>query len=394
MPAFDGFRAFAIFGVVFLHLTQAAGLTAAGGEMTGRVMWGSLGRAVEVLFIVSGFVVFLPTVARRGTFGSIRSFAIRRGARLLPAYWMSLLVALALIAAFDPVSPQIEGAHVSFPGLDDILVNFAGASVPVAMFATGFPIGFGLNPPVWTLSVELGFYIALPLVAGAFFRWPKVALTLGALITIGWTLAFENLGEVTKVLQLSPDFNELIRLRFASGLQLPEWAYSFAAGMAGAVAWVRIRERWEPPRIERVAGPVALVALAVAAVTGWHLGGDFEQTRSSLLFSMIFTTTISVFMVALSLANPRFQFPFAARRVRQLGDISYGIYLSHLMIAVLVATWFSMPDDGGLVSLATWTAAVVPASVLYGYLSARFLEQPIRRWARRYGRRTGPAATK
>ena len=35
---------------------------------------------------------------------------------------------------------------------------------------------------------------------------------------------------------------------------------------------------------------------------------------------------------------------------------------------------------------AVLTALVVPASVLYGYLSARFLEQPIRRWARRYGR--------
>jgi hypothetical protein len=33
------------------------------------------------------------------------------------------------------------------------------------------------------------------------------------------------------------------------------------------------------------------------------------------------------------------------------------------------------------------TAIVVPTAILYGYLSARFLEQPIRRWARKYGRR-------
>ena len=35
-----------------------------------------------MLFIVSGFVMFLPTAARGGDLGSVRVFAIRRAARL------------------------------------------------------------------------------------------------------------------------------------------------------------------------------------------------------------------------------------------------------------------------------------------------------------------------
>ncbi len=72
---------------------------------------------------------------------------------------------------------------------------------------------------------------------------------------------------------------------------------------------------------------------------------------------------------------------------RKLGDISYGIYLIQAPILwFLVFHWSRCRRTGALGSFAIWILAVVPAAVLYGYLSARFVEQPIRRWARRFGR--------
>ena len=307
---------------------------------------------------------------------------------MLPAYWLILLISIVLIAAINPVSPVIEGSQIGFPPFRDIAVNFFGAAVPLGMFIPGIATGFGIDPPVWTLSVELGFYIVLPLVAVAFFRWPRIGLLTAALITIGWTLAFENLGDIANAVHFDPGVKELFRIRVASELQLPVWAYSFGVGMAGAVAWVRIRERWDRERIGRVAVPLAIGALLVAAATAWHLSSTLGLTRSSLLFSMVFTTAIALFMVAISLAPVRMQAPFAADHVRNLGDISYGVYLSHIVLISVLLTEFDLPRNGTLWSLAVWTLVVVPASVLYGYLSARFLEQPIRRWARKYGRRT------
>jgi peptidoglycan/LPS O-acetylase OafA/YrhL len=61
-----------------------------------------------------------------------------------------------------------------------------------------------------------------------------------------------------------------------------------------------------------------------------------------------------------------------------------------MVIAYVLLDELSLPTDGNLVSFLVWTLAVVPAAILYGYLSARFVEQPIRRWARRYGRREEP----
>ena len=46
-----------------------------------------------------------------------------------------------------------------------------------------------------------------------------------------------------------------------------------------------------------------------------------------------------------------------------------------------------LPRDGTFGDLLLWVLVVVPSAVLYGYLSARFLEQPVRRWARRFGNR-------
>ncbi len=82
IPALDGFRATAIFAIVLLHLL-AVFVNPTGDA--GRIFtYGPLPNAVDVLFILSGFVVFLPTVARGGDFGPVIPYAIRRGARLLP----------------------------------------------------------------------------------------------------------------------------------------------------------------------------------------------------------------------------------------------------------------------------------------------------------------------
>jgi peptidoglycan/LPS O-acetylase OafA/YrhL len=168
----------------------------------------------------------------------------------------------------------------------------------------------------------------------------------------------------------------------SAGLQLPTWAYSFGLGMAGAWAWVRITEPGSRAWLSRapiVAAASAITLLALA----WVIGGSLDQTRDSLLLSLLLSTALAVFMVSLSLCPSNGQRPFNLPVIRRLGDISYGVYLSHMVIALTLQSQFSMPDDGRPGAFLVWFLAVIPASILYGYLSARFVEQPIRRWARR-----------
>jgi peptidoglycan/LPS O-acetylase OafA/YrhL len=108
--------------------------------------------------------------------------------------------------------------------------------------------------------------------------------------------------------------------------------------------------------------------------------------RQSSFLSIGYTASLAVVMLVLCMAPYRLQVPFAHPLARKLGDVSYGIYLIQEPILWFIVFHFTFPAGGGLRPAAIWLLAVIPASVLYGYLSARFLEQPIRRWARRFGR--------
>jgi peptidoglycan/LPS O-acetylase OafA/YrhL len=96
---------------------------------------------------------------------------------------------------------------------------------------------------------------------------------------------------------------------------------------------------------------------------------------------------MTLVMVGLAFTSPALQAPFAHPLVRKLADISYGVFLIHVVIIWYLLGRLQIAEDGSLGSFATLAAIVVPLALLYGYLSARFLEQPIRRWAHRFGRR-------
>jgi peptidoglycan/LPS O-acetylase OafA/YrhL len=101
-------------------------------------------------------------------------------------------------------------------------------------------------------------------------------------------------------------------------------------------------------------------------------------------------------MVATALGPMRWQRPFAHPFARWLGDISYGMYLIHFVIITYAVRLLFTPStglpgvaqgDGSFGTFVALAALVLPLTVLYGYISGRYLEQPIRRWAQRFGRR-------
>jgi peptidoglycan/LPS O-acetylase OafA/YrhL len=96
VPVFDGYRAIGIFGVTLFHVLTISGTFGLlGAWFLPVLVRGALPSSVVILFVVSGFVVYLPTVATGGRFGSVGAYAIRRAARILPAYWREVAVGVA-----------------------------------------------------------------------------------------------------------------------------------------------------------------------------------------------------------------------------------------------------------------------------------------------------------
>ena len=260
---------------------------------------------------------------------------------------------------------------------------------PVGLFFGDFQIGFELLTPVWTLSLEGICYVLLPLIAGWWLRRPFIGVAASVAVMLVWWVVVDNAHGLASTfgISLGPEFDPRVDNYYAS--QFPVLAFAFACGMAGAVVYVRLRARGLAHTARERAALVA-VASGAAMLVFVYLGIDLfedDQTGASILVTLGQTISMTVMFVALSVAPRAFQRPFANRPIRWLGDVSYGIYLIHNAVLWLVLHEFSLAQDGSLSAALVWISAVIPVSIAYGYLSARFVERPIRAWAHRFGRR-------
>ena len=170
VPSFDGYRAYAIIGVVLFHIFQVSGVFAAVGDSAlGVLFWGDPaaqpGRAFH-----RQRLRHLPAHRRPGR-GLRRRRCVRgpargaAGARLLRRRFLLLCCS----------SPAVESS-TGLPGAGEIGAHLAVIQTPLLLFVKDFDLGFGVVPPVWTLSVEVGFYVVLPLVAVYSFAIPSIGL--------------------------------------------------------------------------------------------------------------------------------------------------------------------------------------------------------------------------
>ncbi|MEX0604301.1 MAG: acyltransferase [Marinobacter sp.] len=147
----DGLRAFAALAVVLFHFYDAVAQTAGSWAwhwIDTLFSYGYLG--VDVFFVLSGFVISFSI--RNGDF-SLRYFArfgLRRSIRLDPAYWVTILIEIALIYIGLALFPSLD---TPVPDLPTIISH---------LFYAQDLLGYGNIVSIfWTLCYEFQFYIVL-----------------------------------------------------------------------------------------------------------------------------------------------------------------------------------------------------------------------------------------
>jgi len=264
---------------------------------------------------------------------------------------------------------------------------------PVQVFDPHFLLGFGANGPLWTLSIEIIFYLVLPLVARAYFRRPILGLCLAALVTLAWKVGVLFLDDLAALLGSHPTPASLALTRISLDGQFPAWTFSFALGMTGAWLYMRLSARGVDGSVGRRATAFQALSLCGLALSAFMIGRYALENKSVIAHtlgrrdpavSLLFSASLATFMIATTLAPRRHQWPFSLPSLRSLGDISYGIYLIHLPV-ILFALALAGPGHSARQFL-TLLVTAIPITIVYAWASARFLEQPIRRWAHRFGR--------
>jgi peptidoglycan/LPS O-acetylase OafA/YrhL len=380
VPALDGFRGLAVLWIVLGHcwnevgqppLDRGAGLNVFTSSYTG----------LDLLFIVSGFVLFLPAALNNGSLGDLRSYFRRRFARIVPAYW----VAVILVILFNPL---LTTASVSLPGTSmagNSALFFHLSFLHEEVYGGTLQNGFGADGVIWTLSIEIIFYVTLPLVAAWWYRRPFLGLALAFTGAKGWQYMATHASSWLPALGVHDVHGgQLMDVKYHTLLQFPTYMGHLALGMTLAWLYVRLQERG----IDRYRPFMPLVQMAALSAFFWiaasrqedafagRTGPFYAWTQNSDLALLL-----GIVMLATTLAPARFQRPFASKACRQLGDKSYGIYLFHLPLIGFALTTMHF-DRGSNIDWVLMMAFAVPASLLAGYLSWRFIEQPARRWAR------------
>jgi peptidoglycan/LPS O-acetylase OafA/YrhL len=290
---------------------------------------------VDVFFVLSGFVHFLP-VAKRGSLGSWRGYAWRRIARVVPAYYLCLLVVIYLTKTIDVAGLL---AHLAF--------------LQVPLFGFSRRTGLNADQPLWTLSIEAAFYVVMVFTATRFFRHPGRWLAGALVVAVGWKIATAS------------DVNK--------GMQFPGFVAHFALGMAAAWLYVQatpaLRARLH--RLAPWAVGVAFVAFVLAARALIDSDGPHHMSRN---------LTLAVPLTVLLLGAALLRVPGLAA-VRFLSTVSYGTYLFHILLVGRLLRFSHA--DGDAASFLRSVAMVVPLSLLIGWLSYALVENPVRKWARR-----------
>jgi peptidoglycan/LPS O-acetylase OafA/YrhL len=381
VPALDGFRGLAALTVVLYHVTYGSGRPPLGGL---RSVFVSGYMGVDFFFVLSGFVLFLPTVLGGGRFGNVRAYGWRRAARIVPAYYVALVAAVLL-------QPLLTAERTAMPwssreGVVSFLLHLSFLQHSVGL-ARNYAEGFLVIAVIWTLTVEATFYVVLPLVAGWYARHPFTGFGIALALSLAWKAAAVRASFSVWFL---PGTRSTSLLRLILVTQLPTYLAHFAAGMTGAFLYARWRSA-DRPGAARLAVMAQLVG-ATVVVWAMHAGGRRDLAGTAGTYDH-WTQTLpvalgfAVLVLATALAPGWAQRAVTMAPARRVGDVSYGLYLWHSLVIGFALVTLGMAQDGTTGAFLRLLGLALGASLAIAAASLRWVERPAIDWARRRSRR-------
>ncbi len=338
----DGLRGIAILLVVCYHAWLVSGQSF--GPLGFIVQSGYLG--VDLFFFISGFCLFFPYAkcARDGRPApSTRRFFERRFLKIVPSYLIALLTFTLIY-------------HAQYGPLPTLVMHLA---THLAFVHTLSPATFGtISGPLWTIGVEVQFYLLFPLIVPWFRRSPILGYAVLIAIAESYRLTISGFG-------LQPSFWWIN--------QLPAFFDVFGAGMftASIIGGMRAERAWSPRAATVCSGAAFALALtAVIATTVACSPLSDEAARWWLnAHRVLIGPLCAALVVPAYFAAERWRGFVAPSLLVLLSAVSYNLYLWHLEIFVWI-------NNAGLPALATVAIAAPLALGVAGAMTYYF-ERPI-----------------
>ncbi|MFS0897643.1 acyltransferase family protein [Mycolicibacterium litorale] len=346
VASLTGLRAVAALLVVGTHTAFATGSLSHGflGYVYARLEIG-----VALFFVLSGYLLFRPWVraaAEGRPAPEVGRYARRRARRIMPAYLLTVAVVYVVYAYLPALATPGQTwagllRHLTLTQIytDDYLLTY---------------LHHGLSQ-TWSLAVEVSFYAALPMLA---------YLLLVVRCRNTWRPA-RLLGAIAALAAVSPLWLIAVQttdwLPNSAGMWLPAHLSWFAGGMGLAVlASMGVRCR---------AATALPLAAALFLVVSTPLAGEITMgpvpVWAPLLKNLLYAGIATLAVAPLALGGGgRYARVLGSRPMTWLGEVSYELFLVHVLVIALLVHALDWPLFGGSLPglLALTLLVAVPAA--------------------------------
>jgi peptidoglycan/LPS O-acetylase OafA/YrhL len=279
------------FVFAFMVLLYHAHVLSRQPELAFLSKWVSAEFAVESFFVVSGFLVFMSYENS----ASVSDYASKRARRIYPAYFSVVTLcafAGALISAYSPAE-YFSGPWLRYLAANLAFLNFLAPELPGVFHENPW---HAVNGALWTLKIEVMFYLAIPFIAylcNRLGRW-RVLIALYVL-SVAYAIGMEYLASKTGS-----------ELYVQLGRQLPGQLSYFLVGSACYYFLSAFARHW------RWGLPIALIALLLPL--------------PRMVDIAIQPAALGVLVVYLAVGAR------CLGNFGRYGDFSYGIYIIHFPV--------------------------------------------------------------
>lgn len=365
----DGVRALCVLLVGWFHIWQQGWLSPSFVLFGQHISLDFLLRSgyiwVDGMLLLSGFLLYLPFTQGKNV-PAVWPFYKKRLIRILPSYLLCIILMffLALIQK-KYATPWAAGrdllAHLTFT---HTLFPFSYHHTP-------------LNGALWTLGVEMQFYLIFPFIAWLFRRFPSLTW----LVMTGIAFAFRALA--AQQADMSMYFN-----------QLPAFLDVYANGFLAASAFAALRKRMGPEGGDRKTKLFFTVLLIlcicqlIAIAKGQAAARNIQLGQLQRRFSLSITLCCTMLCAAFSL--PALRYLLGNPVMRFLSAISFQFYIWHQFLAVKLKEWHFPPSqsptpwmDGDYRWQVSYTLCCFLFAIILASLITYLFERPLARRLRR-----------
>ena len=358
LPGLDGLRGIAVLAVIIYHADVSL------------LVGGFLG--VDVFFVLSGFLItslLIDELTRTNTVDRAR-FYLRRIRRLMPALFLVLFFSVLVSGLF--VLDAAYHVRRDLPWAITFVLNWS-----YLFFEQSYFVNIS-RPPLlqhlWSLSIEEQFYVIWPIMLIGLYKVKIGNITPRAKIFIA--SAVLAIASTAWMIQLSvsngfPIPNDPSRVYFGTDTH----AMGLLVGCATAALWrsERLNEKLTPDRT------TAMNALGLLSLGGLAYFFVFVSELNEFLYRggfLVLSILTAILVVVAAHPGLKFGSRLGNPVLKWFGDRSYGIYLWHWPIFVLMRSGIDIQWSDP-VAFAVKIAIVLVISDL----SYRFVEMPIRQGA-------------